>query len=83
MHSTSKASRLDAALAADRGKQVETAAPRASMKKRSGVLLLLAVGALCGATYFLSNAHAVPVVGPANCGVQRENALSRTSKQGS
>ena len=42
---------------------VETAAPRASMKKRSGVLLLLAVGALCGATYFLSNAHAVPVVG--------------------
>ena len=53
------------------------------MKKRSGVLLLLAVGALCGATYFLSNAHAVPVVGPANCGVQRENALSRTSKQGS
>jgi len=42
---------------------VETAAPRAAMKKRSAVLLLLGVGALCGATYFLTNAHVVPVVG--------------------
>jgi len=42
---------------------VETTAPRTTMKKRSTVLVLLAVGALCGATYFLTNAQVVPVVG--------------------